>query len=74
MIKEKEEKIPAAVFPQQQIENLIYEVRGVQVMLDRDLAQLYEVEVGQMNRQVKRNKERFPEDLCFNLAKKNGIL
>ena len=69
MIKEKEEKTPAAVFPQQPIENLIYEVRGVQVMLDRDLAQLYEVEVGQMNRQVKRNKERFPEDFMFQLSK-----
>ena len=37
-------------------------------MLDRDLAQLYEVEVGQMNRQVKRNKERFPEDFMFQLT------
>lgn len=69
MIKDNLEKTPAAVFPQQQIENLIYEVRGVQVMLDRDLAQLYEVEVGQMNRQVKRNKERFPEDFMFQLSK-----
>lgn len=69
MTNEKEDKTLAAVEPQQQIENLIFTVRGVQVMLDRDLARLYEVEVGQMNRQVKRNIERFPEDFMFQLDK-----
>jgi hypothetical protein len=44
-------------------------VRGKQVILDRDLAQLYGVEVSQMNRQVKRNIERFPEDFMFRLTK-----
>ena len=47
------------------IENLIYEVRGKQVMLDSDLAKLYEVETKQLNRQVKRNIERFDEDFMF---------
>ena len=41
------------------IENLIYEIRGKQVMLDSDLAKLYEVETKQLNRQVKINIERF---------------
>lgn len=48
------------------IESLIRVIRGKQVMLDRDLAELYEVETAQLNRQVKRNIERFPEILCFN--------
>ena len=50
------------------IKSRIFAVRGVQVMLDRDLAQLYEVEVGQLNRQVKRNLERFPDDFMFQLS------
>ena len=51
-----------------EIENLIYEIRGVQVMLDSDLARLYEVETKQLNRQVKRNIERFDEDFMFQLS------
>ena len=50
------------------IENLIYEVRGKQVMLDSDLARLYEVETKQLNRQVKRNIERFDDDFMFQLT------
>lgn len=50
------------------IENLIYEIRGVQVMLDSDLARLYEVETKQLNRQVKRNIERFDADFMFQLT------
>ena len=50
------------------IENLIYEIRGKQVMLDSDLAKLYEVETKQLNRQVKRNIERFDEDFMFQLT------
>lgn len=49
------------------IENLIYEIRGNPVMLDSDLARLYEVETKQLNRQVKRNIERFDEDFMFQL-------
>ena len=47
----------------------IVTLRGSQVILDRDLARLYQVEVSQMNRQVKRNIERFPEDFMFQLTK-----
>lgn len=54
---------------QQDIENLIYVVRNRQVMFDRDLAKLYQVETGQLNRQVKRNIERFPSDFMFQLTK-----
>ena len=50
------------------IENLIYEIRGKQVMLDSDLARLYEVETKQLNRQVKRNIERFDDDFMFQLT------
>ena len=51
------------------IEKMIVTLRGVQVMIDRDLAFLYQVEVKQMNRQVKRNIDRFPEDFMFQLTK-----
>ena len=51
------------------IDERIYSVRGRQVILDRDLALLYQVEVAQMNRQVKRNIERFPDDFMFQLTK-----
>jgi phage regulator Rha-like protein len=48
--------------------NLIYEIRGLRVMLDSDLADLYEVETKQLKRAVKRNIERFPEpDFMFQL-------
>ena len=50
------------------IENLIFEIRGVKVMLDYDLATLYEVEVAQLKRQVRRNIERFPGDFMFELT------
>ena len=53
----------------QTIENKIFTIRGVQVMLDRDLAELYEVETKRINEQVKRNIERFPEEFCFQLTK-----
>ena len=51
------------------IEKMIVTLRGVQIMIDRDLAFLYQEEVKQMNRQVKRNIERFPEDFMFQLTK-----
>ena len=53
----------------QTIQNLIYEIRGQRVMLDRDLAELYGVETRRLNEQVKRNIERFPEDFMFQLTK-----
>ena len=53
------------------IRSRILTLRGVQVMLDRDLAELYGVEVGQLNRQVKRNLERFPDDFMFQLTRED---
>ncbi len=50
------------------IKNRIYEVRGQRVMLDRDLAELYEVEVKYLKRQVNRNIERFPADFMFEIS------
>ena len=50
------------------IRSRILTIRGVQVLVDRDLAALYGVEVGQLNRQVKRNLERFPDDFMFQLS------
>jgi hypothetical protein len=51
------------------IQNRIYELRGERVMLDRDLAFLYEVETKALNQAVKRNIKRFPEDFMFQLTK-----
>lgn len=51
------------------IQQKIYEIRGVKVMLDRDLAQLYEVTTGNLNKAVMRNIKRFPDDFMFQLTK-----
>ena len=51
------------------IKNLIYVIRGQQVMLDSDLAELYQVETKVFNQAVKRNMERFPKEFCFQLAR-----
>lgn len=53
----------------QKIETKIYEVRGLKVMLDFDLAELYEVENRALKQAVKRNIERFPGDFMFQLTK-----
>jgi hypothetical protein len=50
-----------------EIENKIFTIRGVQVMLDSDLAEMYNVEPRVLNQAVKRNSERFPENFCFQL-------
>ena len=50
------------------IENLIYEVRGKQVMLDSDLARLYHTETRRINEAVNRNKAKFPERFCFRIT------
>ena len=52
-----------------QIQNLIYEIRGIKVMLDSDLAKLYGVETFNLNKAVKRNIGRFPKDFMFQLTK-----
>lgn len=53
----------------QSIQNRIYEIRGERVMLDRDLAALYETETKALNLAVKRNLKRFPKDFMFQLTK-----
>ena len=50
------------------IENMIYEIRGKQVMLDSDLAKLYDVETKRINEAVKNNIEKFPERFCFRIT------
>ena len=55
------------VIDNKKIESMIYEIRGVQVILDKDLAFLYDTETRKINQVVKRNKERFPEEFCFQL-------
>jgi len=52
-----------------QIKKMIYDIRGQKVMLDSDLAALYEVETFYLNKAVKRNIERFPDDFMFQLTK-----
>ena len=47
---------------------MIYIIRGQKVMIDSDLAELYKVDTGQLNRAVKRNSLRFPEDFMFQLT------
>lgn len=51
----------------QSIQNLIFTFRGKQVMIDRDLAELYQVQTKRLNEQVKRNVARFPIEFCFQL-------
>ena len=51
-----------------EIKNLIYTIRGKQVMLDSDVAILYNYETKRINETVRRNKERFPESFCFQLT------
>ena len=53
----------------QTIQSKIYEIRGQRVMLDRDLAELYQVTTGNLNKAVKRNIRRFPPDFMFQLTK-----
>ena len=57
----------------QVIQQKIFEIRSQKVMLDFDLAKLYDFETRVLNQAVKRNIERFPEILCSGLQGKNGI-
>ena len=51
----------------EEIRSKIYTIRGLQIMVDRDLASLYDVETRVLNQAVKRNSERFPDEYCFQL-------
>jgi phage regulator Rha-like protein len=57
------------VLMMKQIQNMIYDIRGRQVMLDTDLAKIYQVETRVMNQAVKRNIDRFPPEFMFQLTK-----
>jgi hypothetical protein len=63
------ERVEAQIGASLPIETRIYVVRGRQVMLDEELADLYGVETKRLVEQVKRNSERFPEDFMFQLDK-----
>ena len=58
-----------ALIPQERIERRILLIRGQKVMLDYDLAELYDVEVKRLNEAVKRNSTRFPPDFMFQLTR-----
>jgi hypothetical protein len=57
------------LIPREAIANKILLIRGKKVMLDRDLAELYQVTTGHLKRQVRRNADRFPVDFSFQLTK-----
>ncbi len=64
----KTKEITTNIVPSARIERRIFWLRGEKVMLDSDLAELYEVEVRVLNQSVRRNEERFPEDFAFQLT------
>ncbi len=66
-MKKSESKM--SIVPSERIEKRIFWLRGEKVMLDSDLAELYEVLTGNLNKAVKRNIERFPADFMFQLSK-----
>ena len=57
----------ALMIPDELVMNKIYIIRGQKVMLDEDLAELYQVETKRLNEQVSRNIDRFPDDFMFSL-------
>ena len=61
--------LPIVKVSEDSILEKIYLIRGLKVMLDRDLAEMYGVEVKRLNQAVKRNASRFPEDFMFQLSK-----
>ncbi len=63
------EELNVVKYEIEDIKNLIYTIRGKQVMLDSDVAMLYHYETKYVNLAVRRNKERFPENFCFQLTK-----
>ena len=57
-----------SLIPAERIERAILLIRGHKVMLDRDLAELYEVPTKVLNQSIKRHRDRFPEDFMFQLT------
>ena len=64
----KNVELDETIYDTDKIKNLIYNIRGKQVMLDSDVAMLYHYETKNINKSMKRNIERFPEDFCFRLT------
>lgn len=64
------EDLNVVKYEENNIKNLIYTIRGKQVMLDSDVAKLYNYKTKSLNLAVKRNIERFPEEFCFQLNEK----
>ena len=64
------------IIPEESVKSKIFTIREVQVMLDNDLAKLYDVKTKRLNEQVKRNIDRFPEDFMFQLtsSEKNELV
>ena len=71
--EEEKEKQEIILINEETIKSKIYSVRGRKVMLDFELAEIYGYTTTKFNQQVKNNIEKFDEDLCFNLRKKNLI-
>ena len=65
-----DEKLDITKYETENIKNLIYTIRGKQVMLDSDVAMLYQYTTKNINKAMKRNINRFPEDFCFQLTEK----
>ena len=62
------EQLDIVKYETEDIKNLIYTIRGKQVMLDSDVAMLYQYTTKNINKAMKRNIDRFPEDFCFQLT------
>ena len=69
-----EEIVILDINDENKIKELIHEFRGKQVMLDSDIAQCFAVPTRRLNEQMKRNKDRFPEDFCFQLNSEEFII
>ena len=69
-----EDKGNQLILPDEAIINKIYLIRGKKVMLDKDLAELYDVKALRLRQQVKRNMERFPENFMFRLTEEETEL
>ena len=67
------EEVDLVEYEIKDIKSLIYTIRGKQVMLDSDVAMLYHYDTKNINKAMKRNIERFPEDFCFKLTESELI-
>lgn len=67
-IMEASDNLNVSEYATTTIKKLIYTIRGKQVMLDSDVAMLYHYQTKRINETVSRNKERFPENFCFQLT------